>query len=338
MISSRACGSCSMKPSRPGSAARLRGDAARRLRGYYSVVANPFLWFLQHQMYALPYEPNVDRPPDGGLADRLPAGEPPPRRRCGRGGRRTSSDRCSCSRTTTSTSRPSRSGERRPDATILHFTHIPWPPAGIWQMIPQSLRRAICEGLLAADIVGLQTDRYAAHFLDTVASFVRDARVDRDGRTVRWRGRRIRVRSYPISVDPGRAGAFRGLACGRGARRADPRAPGACREPDAHRPRRPDRAVEERAARLPRVRGPHRAPARPLRRGALPRGAGGDAVVAAGVRRATRRPSARSSLASTGCAIPTNSRSGSTTGPTTRWRSPRSASPTWCSSTRSSTA
>jgi trehalose 6-phosphate synthase len=92
--------------------------------------------------------------------------------------------------------------ERRPDATILHFTHIPWPPAGIWQTIPQSLRRAICEGLLAADIVGLQTDRYAAHFLDTVASFVRDARVDRDGRTVRWRGRRIRVRSYPISVDP----------------------------------------------------------------------------------------------------------------------------------------
>jgi trehalose 6-phosphate synthase len=69
-------------------------------------------------------------------------------------------------------------------------------------VLPQSLRRAICEGLLASDIVGLQTDRYAGHFLDTVASFVRDARVDRDGRTIHWRGRRTRVRSYPISVDP----------------------------------------------------------------------------------------------------------------------------------------
>ncbi|HWP62668.1 MAG TPA: trehalose-6-phosphate synthase, partial [Candidatus Binatia bacterium] len=55
---------------------------------------------------------------------------------------------------------------------------------------------------LACDIVGLQTDRYASHFLDTVASFVREARVDRDGRSIRWRNRRIRVRSYPISLDP----------------------------------------------------------------------------------------------------------------------------------------
>jgi trehalose 6-phosphate synthase len=50
--------------------------------------------------------------------------------------------------------------------------------------------------------VGLQTDRYASNFLDTVTSFVRDARVDGDARNVSWRGRRIRVRSYPISVDP----------------------------------------------------------------------------------------------------------------------------------------
>jgi trehalose 6-phosphate synthase len=96
----------------------------------------------------------------------------------------------------------SRLRELRPDATILHFNHIPWPPASQWQMLPQGLRRAICEGLLANDIVGFQTDRYAGYFLDTVANFVRDARVDRDGRNVIWRDRRIRVRSYPISVDP----------------------------------------------------------------------------------------------------------------------------------------
>src|SRR5439155_23762288 len=92
--------------------------------------------------------------------------------------------------------------ERRPEATILHFTHIPWPAASTWQVVPQAIRRPICEGLLASDIVGFQTDRYASQFLDTVASFVHDARVDPDGRTVRWRDRRIRVRTYPISVDP----------------------------------------------------------------------------------------------------------------------------------------
>jgi len=169
--------------------------------GYYRIFANPFLWFLQHQMYGLPYEPNIDRRVMDGW------------KRCYRPANRILAD--AAVDAARSVEHPvfllqdyhlylaaARIRERRPDATILHFTHIPWPPAGIWQMIPQAMRRAICEGLLAADIVGLQTDRYASHFLDTVASFVRDARVDPDGRTVRWRDRRIRVRSYPISVDP----------------------------------------------------------------------------------------------------------------------------------------
>ena len=92
--------------------------------------------------------------------------------------------------------------ERRPDSLLLHFNHIPWPSVDSWLVLPQPLRRAICEGLLANDICGLQTDRYARNFLDTVEAFVRDARVDPAGRHVRWRGRTIWVRAYPISIDP----------------------------------------------------------------------------------------------------------------------------------------
>ncbi len=172
-------------------------------QGYYHVVANPFLWFLQHQMYALPYEPLVD----AALLDAWRTGYRPANVAFAE----------AVVRATEGVERPivliqdyhlyltaQEIRVRRPDATILHFTHIPWPAASLWQVLPQGLRRAICEGLLAADIVGLQTDRYAGHFLDTVSSFVHDARVDRDGRNVRWRDRRIRVRSYPISLDPDR--------------------------------------------------------------------------------------------------------------------------------------
>src|SRR5690349_453294 len=47
----------------PGQDLRLRLEALPQevFEGYYEVIANPFLWFLQHEMYGLPYEPNVDR-------------------------------------------------------------------------------------------------------------------------------------------------------------------------------------------------------------------------------------------------------------------------------------
>src|SRR3954453_10139189 len=56
--------------------------------------------------------------------------------------------------------------------------------------------------MLANDICGLPTARYAGTFLETIEAFVRDARVDPAGRHVRWRGRTIWVRAYPISIVP----------------------------------------------------------------------------------------------------------------------------------------
>ena len=174
---------------------------------HYRVLANPFLWFVQHEMYANAYGPNID----DELIDAWRHGYRPANQLLADAAVEAAGD----------AERPvillqdyhlylaaTRIRERLPNATILHFNHIPWPSESQWRLIPQALRRAICEGLLACDIVGLQTDRYADHFLDSVASFVRDARVDPDGRNITWRGRRVRVRAYPISIDPDGLTAF----------------------------------------------------------------------------------------------------------------------------------
>lgn len=168
---------------------------------YYRAIANPFLWFVQHQMYASAYAPNVDE----ALVDAWLRGYRPANERLAEEAARAAAD--------AGATRPivllqdyhlylaaHYVRQLCPEATILHFTHIPWPPASQWQLLPQSMRRAICEGLLGCDIVGLQTDRYAANFIDSVASFVRDARVDRDGRTVAPAERRGRLRRLRASV------------------------------------------------------------------------------------------------------------------------------------------
>ena len=169
-------------------------------RAHYGVVSNPFLWFIQHGLYMLPYEPLVD--------DDLVA--------AWRDGYRVVNQELARAALVASTGRrpvvllqdyhlylaAETIRSARPDSLLLHFNHIPWPSDSAWQVLPQGLRRAICTGLLANDVLGFQTDRYATNFLQTVASFVRDARVDRAGRNIRWRGRTIWVRAYPISLDP----------------------------------------------------------------------------------------------------------------------------------------
>jgi len=176
-------------------------------RAHYTVVSNPFLWFLQHQLYQLPYEPRVD----DRLIDAWQNGYSVVNEELGRAAAAAAGPGA----------RPvvllqdyhlylaaAAVRAARPDALLLHFNHIPWPSVEAWQVLPQALRRSICEGLLANDILGFQTDRYATNFLLTADAFVRDARVDPDGRHVRWRGRTIWIRSYPISLDPKALSAF----------------------------------------------------------------------------------------------------------------------------------
>ncbi len=166
----------------------------------YNVIANPLLWFLQHQMWNLPERPVID----AGVMRAWERGYVPMNEAFARAIlAQTRGDRtprimlhdyhlyCAAA--------PIR--RARPRAIISHFTHIPWPPSSIWQTIAPTIREGIATGLLANDVVGFQTERYAHNFLRMVESFVPDATVDYEAWTVRRRRRTTHVRHYPISID-----------------------------------------------------------------------------------------------------------------------------------------
>ena len=90
--------------------------------------------------------------------------------------------------------------ELRPDARIAYFSHIPFADAGYLRVLPDSMRGALVEGLLGADILGFQADIWAANFLRCCQAYT-DARADFAQRKVRWEGRQLRVGVYPISID-----------------------------------------------------------------------------------------------------------------------------------------
>jgi trehalose 6-phosphate synthase len=92
--------------------------------------------------------------------------------------------------------------DRAPDAVLQHFVHVPWPEPHVWLDIPWHITEAICDGLLANDVVRFQTRKSAHNFLLTCLNYIRSAFIDFEKAVVSYEGRRIRVRSGPISVDP----------------------------------------------------------------------------------------------------------------------------------------
>jgi trehalose 6-phosphate synthase len=168
---------------------------------YYNEISNPLLWFLQHYLWDTPRSPDITAATwtawdEGYVAvNRLFAEEV----------------LAACEQVG---DQPvimlqdyhlylcgALIRERRPDAILQHFVHIPWPDPDYWRLLPLRMRRAILEGMLGNDIVGFQTPAHARSFMYTCEAYVPGASVDYANCGVQFDGRRVEVRSYPISID-----------------------------------------------------------------------------------------------------------------------------------------
>jgi len=81
---------------------------------------------------------------------------------------------------------------------LAHFWHIPWPTWNTFMLLPWA--EEVLEGMLANDLIGFHLHPYCINFLASVEN-VLGAKVDYKALTVRYRGRTIQVKPFPISVD-----------------------------------------------------------------------------------------------------------------------------------------
>src|ERR687891_512023 len=85
-------------------------------------------------------------------------------------------------------------------AFLSMFIHIPWPEPDLWRVLPHYVREGGLESLLSADVVAFHTHRYARAFAETAADVLG---AEAESGVIRYRGREVWVRAYPISIDPG---------------------------------------------------------------------------------------------------------------------------------------
>jgi trehalose-6-phosphate synthase len=88
--------------------------------------------------------------------------------------------------------------ERRKDALVSLFWHIPWTNPEAFGICPW--RKEILAGMLGADLIGFHTQFHCNNFLDTVDRYL-EARVDRARFAVTYQGHTCYVKPFPISVE-----------------------------------------------------------------------------------------------------------------------------------------
>jgi trehalose 6-phosphate synthase len=172
--------------------------------GYYNVIANPLLWFLQHSMWNIPSEPVIDHATwnawDNGYkqVNHMFAEE------IVEAVKKTNKNTLVMLQDyhLYLTARYIR--ELLPKAeqpTILHFTHIPWPGPEYWRILPPTMRQAIIDGLCAVDLLGFQTQEDGLNFIRTVESHLPRAHVKYKRGRIWYRNHATHVQDFPISID-----------------------------------------------------------------------------------------------------------------------------------------
>jgi len=182
--------------------------------GYYNVISNPLLWFLQHNMWDGVRTPTINRDTwdawnEGyvkvneqfadAIAEEVLNSEKP----------------CLVMMQdyhlylAPQFLRRKLRGHKGRNMKLMHFIHIPWPGPEDWGMLPSDMRQVILEGLCSVDLLGFQTRDDALNFIRTCETHMPRASVNFKRGRVWVHNRSTHVRDFPISID---VNALRALA------------------------------------------------------------------------------------------------------------------------------
>ena len=180
---------------------KLVASDADAYDGFYNIIANPLLWFIQHYLWDLSNAPDIRRNETeayefgystvnedlaSAVLDEIQDIEKP----------------VVMVHDYHLYILPALIRRERPDVFLHHFVHIPWSQSDSWRMLPTMIREDIYHGILANDIIGFHTSSYRRNFLQCCEDLM-GYEVDHKRGLVHCDGREVWVRHYPLPIDAG---------------------------------------------------------------------------------------------------------------------------------------
>jgi trehalose 6-phosphate synthase len=178
---------------------KLVASDAGAYDGFYNIIANPLLWFIQHYLWDLSNAPDIRRNETeafefgynavnedlaNAVLEEVEGIEKP----------------VVMVHDYHLYTLPGLIRQERPDVFLHHFVHIPWSQSDSWRVLPTPIRRELYEGILSNDIIGFHTRSYRRNFLQCCEDLM-GLEVDHEAGVVRVGDRDVWVRAYPLPID-----------------------------------------------------------------------------------------------------------------------------------------
>src|SRR3954453_12875772 len=167
--------------------------------GFYNVIANPMLWFIQHYLWDQSNAPDIRR----HEVDAFDHGYNAVNEDLARAVLEEVEDQeepVVMVHDYHLYTLPGMIRRQRSDVFLHHFIHIPWTQPDAWRVLPAGIREQIYDGLLANDIIGFHTGAYRRNFLQCCRDLM-DLDVDMEAGVVHLEDRDVWVRAYPLPID-----------------------------------------------------------------------------------------------------------------------------------------
>jgi len=180
---------------------KLVASSAEAYDGFYNIIANPMLWFIQHYLWDLSNAPDIRRHETEAFEFGYNVVNEDLAREVLEEIEGISSPVVMIHDYHLYTL-PGLIRRERPDAVLHHFVHIPWSQSDSWRVLPTMIREELYNGILANDIVGFHTRSYRRNFLQCCEDLL-GYEVDFERGIVHCADREVWVRAYPLPIDSG---------------------------------------------------------------------------------------------------------------------------------------
>ncbi len=175
-----------------------------RYDSFYNMIANPLLWFIQHEMWNIPRTPSLNKDMWAAWEEGYVWVNQQFAESVAAVVQNETGDRpvVIMPQDYHLYLMPSMLREKvGPKFQIQPFIHIPWPGPNGWRILPEPIRNQVFQSLLASDRIGFQTKRDAFNFVQTCRFYLDDAHSYGSRVSIEYQGRKVHATAYPISVD-----------------------------------------------------------------------------------------------------------------------------------------